>query len=118
MHKYKEQYLVPGQPFSLTNEAGDSSSFPANFLQDATFLELSAYGIVWEDDPVQPEPTPEELAAQYKLARTNVIKTRLAAIDIESIRPLRSNPRTTFDTDKLAALDTEANLLRTELRNL
>lgn len=46
------------------------------------------------------------------------IKSRLAQIDIDSVRPLRAiiaNTATQHDIDKLSALDEEAVLLREEL---
>jgi hypothetical protein len=69
----------------------------------------------WSDTP--PPPTPEELAAQRKAE----ILARLAAIDIDSIRPLRSlaeGAATDYDTDKLATLEAEAAELRAELAAL
>ena len=54
-------------------------------------------------------------------ARHREILARLDAIDAESTRPLRavqSGSATQADTDKLAALDTEAAALRAELAAL
>lgn len=50
-----------------------------------------------------------------------VIDRRLAAIDVEAIRPLRAiaiGAGTQFDTDKLAALEAEAAALRAERAGL
>lgn len=69
----------------------------------------------WSATP--PEPTPDEQAAQRR-AR---IMTRLAEIDAASVRPLRALVRgeaVQADTDKLAALDAEAEELRAELAAL
>lgn len=55
---------------------------------------------------VQPNPRIEE------------IRARLTQIDVDSVRPLRAvaaGTATDFDRDKLAALDVEADALRTEL---
>ena len=54
-------------------------------------------------------------------ARHREILARLDAIDAESTRPLRAvlaGAATQADTDKLAALDTEAAALRAELAAL
>lgn len=51
------------------------------------------------------------------LDRSKTIDARLAAIDVEAIRPLRAiviGAGTQFDTDKLAALEVEAATLRAE----
>ena len=66
---------------------------------------------------MNPPKTDYELAAE----RAADIHTRLSEIDVESVRPLRAvtaGTATAFDTDKLAALDTEAEALRLELASL
>jgi hypothetical protein len=93
-HKGKEGYL-DGEPHTIK----DYGPLPAG----------------WSDEP--PPPTPEELAAQ----RRAEILGRLAAIDTESIRPLRSlaeGAATDYDTDKLAGLEQQAAELRAELAAL
>ena len=63
------------------------------------------------------KPTPEEIAA----ARRPEILGRLAAIDAESVRPLRakvSGTSTPEDDATLAALEQEAGALRVELAGL
>ena len=53
--------------------------------------------------------------------RVQEIKQRLAEIDTESIRPLRATvdgSATTFDAEKLTALEQEATALRIELKSL
>lgn len=53
--------------------------------------------------------------------RVQEIKQRLAEIDTESIRPLRATAdgsATTFDAEKLTALEQEATALRIELKSL
>lgn len=69
----------------------------------------------WSTTPL--EPTPEEQAAQ----RRAQIMAQLAEIDAASVRPLRALVRgeaVQADTDKLAALDAEAEKLRAELAAL
>jgi hypothetical protein len=64
-----------------------------------------------------PAPTPEEL----KQKRLGKIASRLAEIDLLSIRPLRAvadNAATEFDRNKLAALETETAALREEQASL
>ena len=53
--------------------------------------------------------------------RIEEIKARLAQIDLDTMRPLRTvlvGADTQFDHDKLAALEKEANALRQELKGL
>ena len=53
--------------------------------------------------------------------RVQEIKQRLSEIDTESIRPLRATvdgSATTFDAEKLTALEQEATALRIELKSL
>ena len=53
--------------------------------------------------------------------RVQEIKQRLSEIDTESIRPLRATvdgSATEFDTQKLAALEQEAQALRIEMASL
>ena len=79
---------------------------------------IKSYGPLpqgWSDTP--PEPTPE---AQTARRRTQIM-ARLAEIDAASVRPLRALVRgeaVLADTDKLAALDAEAEELRAELATL
>jgi hypothetical protein len=83
--------------------------------QPYTIKEYGPLPAGWSDTP--PPPTPEELAAQRKAE----ILARLAAIDTDSIRPLRSlaeGAATDYDTDKLADLEAEAAGLRAELAAL
>lgn len=66
-----------------------------------------------------PEFTQEELDEQEAEARRAEIIDRLNQIDAESVRPLRavlSDTATQTDTDKLAALAAEAEILRGELK--
>jgi hypothetical protein len=72
--------------------------------------------------------TPAEIAARDaeeaawaieapRQARLSEITARLAQIDIDAIRPLRAvaaGTASSYDTDKLAALETEAAALRAE----
>ena len=85
---------------------------------DGTPHTVADYGPLpegWSDTP--PEPTPNEQATQ----RRAQIMARLAEIDAASVRPLRALVRgdaVPEDTDKLAALDAEAEELRAELAAL
>lgn len=65
-------------------------------------------------------------AAHAQASRPAQIAARLAAIDADSVRALRATvaatakgkPVPAFDSDKLAALETEADALRAELAGL
>lgn len=62
-----------------------------------------------------------QLAEAFGTTRPVEIKARLAQIDLDSVRPLRAilaNTATQQDSDKLAALDAEAESLRAELAAL
>ena len=64
---------------------------------------------------------PREDAAMLVATRAAEIYTRLSEIDVESVRPLRAvaaGTSTSFDTDKLTVLNTEAEALRLELASL
>ena len=66
---------------------------------------------------INPAPTAEEVKAQ----RASEIETRLNAIDLETIRPLRAIADGTakkLDTDTLKNLEKEAEELRTEFRRM
>jgi hypothetical protein len=68
----------------------------------------------------QPEITAYE-SAKIIEARRSEIYARLNAIDFETMRPLRAIQNGTgvqADTDKITALETEAQTLRTELAGL
>lgn len=70
---------------------------------------------------IEPWKTDAELAQEAKQVRIGEINARLLEIDTLSIRPLRaiqSGTATSFDTNKLATLDTEAAALRTEKKSL
>ena len=65
--------------------------------------------------------TAEQQAARLNRLRAAEIARRFAEIDKERIRPLSAvalSTATTYDTDKLTALETEAAALRTELAGL
>jgi hypothetical protein len=71
--------------------------------------------------PMDPATAQEFVAkAEHDVAaavRLEQIDARLAAIDAEALRPLRAvvtGAATQFDTDKLAALESEAAALRLE----
>lgn len=77
MYKHKEQYLALHQAFCLTNDNGDSTSFPATFLTSSTPQELEAFSIYWEDDPVPEEPpakTAEQLREEWKAQRAAAVE--------------------------------------------
>jgi hypothetical protein len=59
------------------------------------------------------EPTAKEIAAQKIATRKAQIGAELAEIDAKSIRPLRAG-----ETDRLAALEKQASVLRSELAKL
>lgn len=70
---------------------------------------------------IEPFKTDVELEQEAKQARAAVISERLNEIDLISVRPLRAKiagAATQFDTDKLVALDSEAVILRAELKAL
>lgn len=80
-----------------------------------TVFDFGPYPQGWATTP--PEPTEEEKAAQ----RRAEIIARFAHIDFDSVRPLRAivqGEGTEADKEKLAALDAEAEELRTELAAL
>jgi hypothetical protein len=86
----------------------DNASIPADPANRdyAEYLELVAAGYT----PAPADPTPNPRIAE--------IKARLAQIDIESIRALRSKSvgkGKPADDTKLSTLDTEADNLRAEL---
>ena len=63
----------------------------------------------------------EKIKARQNAVRRTEILARLSEIDSESIRPLRAvaaKTATDFDTEKLAALESEAAELREELKGL
>jgi len=72
----------------------------------------------WLAEGNTPLPVPGPTAGQVRAERIAAIKGRLSDIDLESIRPLRADPRTHFDSDKLAALGAESIALRAELSAL
>lgn len=78
---------------------------------------IKEYGPLPEGWSATPPPVQEDQDA----ARRVQIMARLKEIDAESVRPLRSivnGEAVQADTDKLAALDAEAEELRTELAAL
>lgn len=80
-----------------------------------TIRDFGPYPDGWSTE--EPEPT----EAEKNAARRMEILSRLIAIDADSVRPLRAIARseaTDADTEKLAALDTEADALRAELATL
>ena len=88
-------------------------------LQKVTVLEYdvnTGQTVTKEVEMDMPDPTLVE-----NERRVQEIKQRLAEIDTESIRPLRATvdgSATEFDADKLTALETEAQALRTEMKSL
>ena len=77
------------------------------------------YGMVDNGDGTFTVSDKDPVALAEK--RVAEIYTRLSEIDVESVRPIRAvtaGTATAFDTDKLAALDTEAEALRLELASL
>lgn len=65
--------------------------------------------------------TAEEKQARENRLRVAEIKRRLKSIDTERIRPLAAiatNKATEYDTQKLNALESEAEALRAELEEL
>lgn len=63
----------------------------------------------------------EQEKAESIATRSDQIKSRLAQIDIDSVRPLRAIAAgfsTQYDVDKLASLDEEAAILRAELAGI
>jgi hypothetical protein len=65
--------------------------------------------------------TPTLTQLEIDANRKATILSRLSAIDIESIRPLRAasnGTSSTLDVDKLSTLDAEADVLRAELSSL
>lgn len=90
------------------------------------WLAAEAYASAYPDlVDYEQEPDPQEIERQ-RIAHeieSNIarIKRRLAAIDTETIRPIRaklSGSHTSYDTDKLAALEAEASQLRQELATM
>lgn len=82
-----------------------SGDQPAETLVPLTEIEIAA----------RDEEARDMDAARIVVERVSVIDGRLAAIDVEAIRPLRARAvgtATQFDTDKLAALEAEAATLR------
>lgn len=91
--------------------------YKAGFKKDTTDKVIC--GMVDNGDGTFSVPSPTQ--EQLKVKRMGEIDARLAAIDVESIRPLRAiNNGTSIqaDIDKLASLDTEADALRTERATL
>ncbi|GHV57101.1 hypothetical protein FACS189460_3070 [Deltaproteobacteria bacterium] len=69
----------------------------------------------------EPQPTPEEEAAEAAAARRAEIQAELAAIDLASVRPLRAiteGTATDYDRNRLAELEARAAQLRAELREM
>jgi len=90
-------------------------AFCADGSQD-DFIKPSLIQITESDADELRKPPP--LTIDQQIAE---IKARLTAIDMESVRPLRSvaaGDATQYDTDKLAALASEASALREELATL
>lgn len=97
---------------------------PNNALEPADYdTEVAPYVALWQTErerliaEANRPPTPEELAEQRKTE----IMARLDGIDAASMRPLRAiarNEAVQNDMDKLAALDGEAAVLRSELAAL
>ena len=79
----------------------------------------------WNADVLGPAPTEEHLEQGWRMHLKNQrraeILSRLSAIDLETVRPLRAvtaGAGTEYDTTKLAALEVEAKELRDELAKL
>ena len=73
------------------------------------------------DEFIEPVETAEEKQARENRLRAAEIKRRLKAIDAERIRPLAAivaGNATDYDSDKLSALESEAQALRAELAGL
>ena len=73
------------------------------------------------DESIEPVETAEEKQARENRLRAAEIKRRLKSIDTERIRPLAAiatNKATEYDTQKLNALEIEAEALRAELAGL
>ena len=77
-------------------------------------------GWLYENEEfIAPDPTPDPQPTLDELREA--ILTKLAAIDAESVRPLRAinaGTDTAEDRDKLAELDVQAEVLRKELEGL
>jgi len=76
---------------------------------------------VWQDGDWYHEPEPEKTQAEKDAERVSEIKSELQRLDSESVRPLRAinaGTDTAEDRDKLAELDSQAEVLRKELENL
>ena len=88
-------------------------------LQKVTVLEYDVKTKQMAEKEVEMDmPDPQIIENERRVQET---KQRLAEIDTESIRPLRATvdgSATEFDTQKLAALEAEAQALRTELASL
>ncbi|MEZ7197036.1 hypothetical protein [Pseudodesulfovibrio karagichevae] len=70
-------------------------------------------GMAWDGESFGPAPIPARTADD--------VKAELAALDMAAVRPLRAvaaGTATTDDTDKLAALESQAATLRAELAAL
>jgi hypothetical protein len=83
-------------------------------LANGELVDFTAAEVVEAEQALIPQPPTKE-----EQART--ITTRLTAIDVESVRPLRATlagSATTYEADKLAALEVEAAALRVELATL
>jgi hypothetical protein len=75
----------------------------------------------WSYDGAAFSPPPPPTEAELKAQRRAEILSRLAALDIESIRPLRAvadDTASDFDRQKLASLETEASGLREGLQEV
>lgn len=102
-------FLIPANAVSIA---------PPPF--DAAVERVKWTGDFWTHEALPPPPVepPPPSAAEI---RAGEIRARLAAIDADSVRPLRAvvaGTASAFDTDKLAALDVEAAALRAELAGL
>lgn len=117
IYELNEQgFFVCDIPGGVTKGVGNWTAVPIPqpthrpYMMGGRNLETGEWTGAWEDAG----PVPHVRTASDVLAR-------LAAIDTESIRPLRAmvaGTATAGDTSKLAALDTEAAALRAELAAL
>ncbi len=100
---------------------GGTVDAPAPTVPQGQRAKWTGKAFALEDIPApEPEPQPPEPT------RADVIRMRLNAIDMESIRPARAvaaamasgQPAPAFDAAKLASLEAEAQALRQELASL
>lgn len=102
---------------NVTTDTGSySAPWPCHTWHTQDIQEAIDAGLL-----IEPYKTYGELEKERKSIRKQEIISTLNYIDVQSVRSLRAmvnGTATSFDTNKLTSLDSEAGMLRVELKTL